>query len=107
MIQWWKSLRQHHNYDEVFTDTNKRNQVVITYVKSYPDGTTYYVEEVRVGRKELAADTMYKRKNRLTDANGTETTQISDLPVSSEEANTTSSDSKDNDSSESAMETSD
>lgn len=73
-----------NNYDEVSTGTNKRGQVVVTYMKSYPDGTTYYVEEVRVGRKELAADTMYKRKNRLTDANGTETTQISDLPASSE-----------------------
>ena len=85
-----------NNYDEVSTGTNKRGQVVVTYVKSYPDGTTYYVEEVRVGRKELAADTMYKRKNRLTDANGTETTQISDSPASS--------DSKDSDSIESTME---
>ena len=57
---------------------------MIVYVKSYPDGTTYYVEEVRVGRKERAVDSMYKRKNRLTDANGNETTQISDLSVPEE-----------------------
>ena len=73
-----------NNYDEILTEQNKRGQDVIVYVKSYPDGTTYYVEEVRVGRKELAADSMYKRKNRLTDANGNETTQISDLSVPEE-----------------------
>ena len=44
------------------------------------DGITIYVEEVRLGRKELAMDTMYIRKNsRLTDANSSMTTQISDL----------------------------
>ena len=57
------------NYDDLFTHKNRRGQDVVVYSKIYKDGTTMYVEEVRVGRKELAMDTIYKRKNgKLTDA---------------------------------------
>lgn len=57
------------NYDDLFTHKNRRGQDVVVYSKIYKDGTTTYVEEVRVGRKELAMDTIYKRKNgKLTDA---------------------------------------
>ncbi len=34
----------------------------MVYAKKYPDGTTLYVEEVRSGKKELAAVTMRKMK---------------------------------------------
>ena len=43
---------------------NKTNQNkdAITYVKNAPEGTTYYVEEIRNKRRRLSGDTMYKRK---------------------------------------------
>lgn len=43
---------------------NKTNQNkdAITYVKNAPEGTTYYVEEIRNKRRRLNGDTMYKRK---------------------------------------------
>ena len=41
---------------------NRRGQDVIIYSKAMNDGVTYYVEEVRLGRHELAASTLYKRK---------------------------------------------
>ena len=67
------------NYDIIIIEKNRRGQDVIIYSKEMADGVTYYVEEVRQGRRELAASTMYKRKKRkLTDANGP-ATQISDL----------------------------
>ena len=71
------------NYDSIETERNKRGQDVILYTKQYNDGTTYYIEEVRTGRKELAMQSIRKRKNRrFTDANS-QATQISDLsPVS-------------------------
>ena len=50
------------NYDSLNVSVNKRNQEVILYSKTFSDNTTFYVEEVRSGRKELAACTMYKRK---------------------------------------------
>ncbi|MDR0798709.1 MAG: hypothetical protein LBN18_02985 [Dysgonamonadaceae bacterium] len=49
-------------YDKIEFSKNKRNQNIIKYSKTFIDGTTYYVEEVRVGRKELSMLTMYKRK---------------------------------------------
>ncbi|MGM9791124.1 MAG: hypothetical protein ACI3Y4_01825 [Candidatus Cryptobacteroides sp.] len=50
------------SYDTISTEKNKRNQNVIIYSKTMEDGVTYYVEEIRLGRHELAASTMYKRK---------------------------------------------
>ena len=44
------------------------------------DGITYYVEEIRLGRHELAASTMYKRKKDDSPTLIDWTTQISDLP---------------------------
>ena len=67
------------NYDSIETERNNRGQDVIIYTKQYNDGTTYYIEEVRTGRKELAMQSIRKRKNRrFTDANS-QATQISDL----------------------------
>ena len=67
------------NYDSIETERNKRGQDVIIYTKQYNDGTTFYIEEVRTGRKELAMQSIRKRKNRrFTDANS-QATQISDL----------------------------
>jgi len=58
------------HYDQLFTHKNRRGQDVIVYSKESADGMITYVEEIRVGRKELAMDTIYKRKNgKLTDAN--------------------------------------
>lgn len=47
---------------------NKTNQNkdAITYVKNAPEGTTYYVEEIRNKRRRLSGDTMYKRKGAPT-----------------------------------------
>lgn len=39
-----------------------QNKDAITYVKNAPEGTTYYVEEIRNKRRRLSGDTMYKRK---------------------------------------------
>jgi len=67
------------NYDDVNVETGKRGEDNIVYSKSYPDGTTIFVEEKRDKRKELAAVTMWKMKNTtLTDANRS-ATPISDL----------------------------
>ena len=49
-------------YDLISTEKNRRNQDVIIYTKTMDDGVTYYVEEIRLGRHELAASTLYKRK---------------------------------------------
>lgn len=68
------------NYHTIDIENGKRNDINIRFSKSYEDGTTIYVEEKRDRRKELAMVTMWKTKNpALTDANRTETTQISDL----------------------------
>lgn len=62
------------DYDSITIDRNG-NKEIIKYQKTYPDGTTYYVEEVRSGRKELAMVTMYKHKNtNRTDENLNEPT---------------------------------
>lgn len=67
------------NYDDISVEKGKRNNFNILYSKKYDDGTTIFVEEKRDGRKELAAITMWKKKNStLTDANRN-TTPISDL----------------------------
>lgn len=50
------------NYDKVENaGKNKKGLDVIRYEKKY-NGTTYYFEEVRTGRNELMADTMYIKK---------------------------------------------
>ncbi len=68
------------NYHTIDIENGKRNDINIRFSKSYEDGTTIYVEEKRDKRKELAMVTIWKTKNpALTDANRTETTQISDL----------------------------
>ena len=67
------------NYDQIRIEQGKRNDINIIYSKTYEDGTTIFVEEKRDGRKELAAVTMWKKKNFThTDANH-EVTPISDL----------------------------
>lgn len=82
------------NYDRIDVESGKRGNDNIIYSKSYEDGTTIFVEEKRVGRKELAAVTMWKKKNPTrTDANRTEATPISDLSgISDGKDNTLSSD---------------
>ena len=50
------------NYDSISTEKNRRGQDVILYTKTMEDDVTFYVEEIRLGRHELAACTMYKRK---------------------------------------------
>ena len=54
------------NYDTVEKSPQKSRQglEVIIYTKTYPDGTIYYLEEIRNGRNSLAFDTMYKRKKK-------------------------------------------
>ena len=50
------------SYDSINLERNKRNQAVIVYSKTIEDGISIYVEKLRLGRHELAACTMYKRK---------------------------------------------
>lgn len=50
------------SYESISTKKNHRGQDVIVYTKTFSDGISYYVEEIRIGRHELAAITMYKRK---------------------------------------------
>ena len=67
-------------YDEIRVEDGKTGAPRIIYSKSYPDGTTIFVEEQRKGRKELAAVTMWKqKKTALTDAKSDDAPQISDL----------------------------
>ena len=66
-----------NNYNEINIEENKCGQKNIVYKKSYPNGTTLYIEEVRTGRKELAMASIRKKATR-TDANS-KATPISDL----------------------------
>ncbi|MBR5034505.1 MAG: hypothetical protein IKX71_04285 [Bacteroidales bacterium] len=51
------------SYDTITTSKNRRNQDTILYTKTMESGDTYFfAEEVRMGRHELAASTLYKRK---------------------------------------------
>ncbi|MFA5619022.1 MAG: hypothetical protein WDA08_01805 [Weeksellaceae bacterium] len=53
-----------NNPDKIeYSGKNKKGLETIKYTKAF-NGTTYVVEEVRNGRKELALNTMYKRKTK-------------------------------------------
>ena len=60
------------HYDNVRRPLNQKGEPaktyngndLIQYEKTFGDGTTYYVEEVRTGRKELAFSSMWKRKRK-------------------------------------------
>ena len=67
------------HYESLETRKNRRNQDIIIYSRSFGQGVTYYVEEIRLGRRELAASTMYKRKKDDSPTQIDWTTQISDL----------------------------
>lgn len=52
------------NYDRLYKSPNAKksgSNPVIVYEKIYEDGTIYYIEEKRDGRKSLAFQTMYKK----------------------------------------------
>lgn len=52
------------SYDSISVSSNKTkstSNTVIIYVKRYPDGRIFYLEEKRDGRKSLAFHTMYKK----------------------------------------------
>lgn len=49
-------------YDTINIDNNRREQTLVIYTKTFDDGVLFYVEEIRLGRRELAASTLYKRK---------------------------------------------
>lgn len=50
------------SYDSLSVKKNKRGQDVVIFSRKMSDDITCYVEEIRLGRRELAASTMYKRK---------------------------------------------
>ena len=56
------------NFDSVEIEIRTEAKKVIIYTKEYPDCTRTYVEEIRIGRHELAGVTYYKRKRKLTGA---------------------------------------
>ncbi|MCL2681956.1 MAG: hypothetical protein FWE63_00555 [Bacteroidales bacterium] len=59
-------------YDDVRRPLNQKGDPaktyngndLIQYEKTFHDGTTYYVEEVRTGKKELVFSSMWKRKRK-------------------------------------------
>jgi len=52
-----------NHYDTIkISYLNRKSLETIIYTKTYSDGTTYIIEEVRRNRKELALNTMYKLK---------------------------------------------
>jgi hypothetical protein len=54
-----------YDYIKIGTKTIVGNEG-ITYIKTMPDGTTFYVEEVKDRRKALLAKTMYKKRSRYS-----------------------------------------
>ena len=52
------------SYEALIIEKNKRDQNIITYIKIVEDCILFYIEEIRPGRRELAATTMYKRKKK-------------------------------------------
>ena len=50
------------NYDNISVEKGKRGNLNVVYEKSYPNGTTIYIEEERTSRKELAMVSMRKMK---------------------------------------------
>lgn len=83
-----RDVVEHYDGVEVVPGNTSAQRII--YHKAYQDGTVIFVEEQRVGRKELAAVTMWKKRNpNLTDANRTETTLISDLTEVSDYKDTT------------------
>ena len=52
------------DYASISTEKNRRGQDVIIYTKTMEEGITFYVEKIRLGRHELAASTMCKKKKR-------------------------------------------
>ena len=67
------------SYDDVVVEQTKSTPI-IKYKKRLDDGTIVYVEEVRMGRGELALKTMYKQKgSSFTDENLQ--MPVSDTPV--------------------------
>lgn len=57
------------NYDNVEPGNTKGTNPTIVYSKTFEDGTTVYVEEKRNGKKELAAVTLWKKKNPILSNN--------------------------------------
>ena len=49
-------------YDSLSIGKNNRSQDVVIYTKHLENNTTIVVEEVRIGRHELATCTIYKKK---------------------------------------------
>ena len=83
-----RDVVEHYDGVEVVPGNTSAQRII--YHKAYQDGTVIFVEEQRVGRKELAAVTMWKKRNpNLTDANRTETTLIPDLTEVSDYKDTT------------------
>ena len=48
--------------DKITLGSTRQGLPAIVYEKTFADGTTFYIEEVRQGRKKLALKTMYKKK---------------------------------------------
>ncbi|GHU00144.1 hypothetical protein FACS1894186_0010 [Alphaproteobacteria bacterium] len=55
----------------------------ITFVKNMPDGTVLYVEEARNGKKQLAYETLYKKRRAITSADSLRASLISTPETSS------------------------
>lgn len=51
-----------HNFDSVSRGNKLRGLDTVIFSKIFPDGTHYFVEEVRTGRRKLAAKTMWKER---------------------------------------------
>lgn len=60
--EWHNILDVIENFDTVEKQKSRSGLDVIVYKKKNNDGTIYYVEEIRTGRKSLALTTAYKKR---------------------------------------------
>lgn len=51
-------------FDQIATEKSKKGLIVIRYEKKFKDYRLIYAEEIRFGQRELAFQTLYKRKIR-------------------------------------------
>jgi hypothetical protein len=62
IIKEYDSVRRPLNQKGKYATSSNGNELIL-YTKKFNDGNTYYVEEVRTGKKELAIATMWIIEN--------------------------------------------
>ena len=90
--EWHNILDVIENFDTVEKQKSRSGLDVIVYKKKNNDGTIYYVEEIRTGRKSLALTTAYKKRGDSSELMADALPQTSETTLDN-----TSFDSKDSD----------